>query len=345
MTAVPEQRVPTSTDLAAARTGVLLSGLSVTTSARVVRAVLDLEGRAGVRDGALQLEGLDLEVLLERISLLVPEHEAEQVRAVVLPRGESDPTALVRALRAGSLADLVRRRERLLGAVLRRGHWAAAYQPILDLRTGVRYGVESLLRVRLDGAPVPADELFRSARAEGLDRELDLRSIRTAVTGAAGRLDGAQLFVNTSASDVAGLLDVLGVLQEECAARRLPLTHVVLEITERRPITDLAGVARVLEPVRRRGMLVALDDLGSGFSSLEWLACLSPDFVKVGGSIVEGLPSVGSAAVLAGLVELTHRCGALLVAEQVSTEQQVALLKAAGVDLVQGFGVGLPAPL
>lgn len=345
MTTVPEQRLPVQVGAQVGRAGLLMSGLSATTSARLVRAVLDLGGRAGTRDGALQVEGADLEVLLERISRLVPETEAEQVRAVLLPRGGDDPAALVNALRAGSLAQLVRRRERLLEAVLGRGHWAAAYQPIIDLRTGVRYGVESLLRVRLDGAAVPATELFRSAAAEGLDRQLDLRSLRTAVAGAAGRLGGARLFVNTSASDVDELATAVEVLEEECEGRGLPLPHVVLEITERRPITDLPGAAEVLKAARSRGLLIAVDDIGSGFSSLEWLAVLQPDFVKVGGPIIEGLPSIGSAAVLSALVELTHRCGALLIAEQAETAEQASALRVAGVDLVQGYAFGLPEPL
>lgn len=324
----------------------LLAGADAGVVTTVRHAVAALPGgESRVVEGALLLSVPDLDVLLEQLSLLVPHDRAAQVRAVVVPDGPLGTSALARALSAGSLADLLDEHGGALSAVMERGRWSSAYQPVVSLVDGAVHGHEALLRVRLDGRLLDTGALFAGAGSLALHDDLDTRAVVAAISGAAGHLGEGRLFVNTSACDAEALRRLLVLLERTAMYSGVPLSRVVLEITERRPLADEQRFAEVLDQSRARGLQVALDDLGEGYSSLQWFASLTPDYVKVDGGLVRRLPSVGATAVIRGLVELAHQTGALVVAEHVETEQQRDVLRALGVDLAQGHLLGRPGEL
>lgn len=325
---------------------VLLAGLDTATASVVRQAVGVLVGATTrLVDDVLVVEGVELDPVLQQVSLLVPYERARAVRAVVLPSGPLGTSAVARAMTSGSLADLVAERGGALAPVMERGRWSSAYQPVVDLADGTAHGHEALLRVVLDGVVLDSSALFAGAGSEDLRDGLDARAVVAAVSGAAERLGEGRLFVNTSASDADALGRVIVLLERTARYSGLPLSQVVLEITERRRIADEDGFAAALHDVRDRGLLVALDDMGSGYSSLSWFAALTPDYVKVDGGLVRRLPSVGATAVVRGLVDVAHRAGALVVAEHVETGEQADALRELGVDLGQGHVLGRPREL
>ncbi|MDP3713023.1 MAG: EAL domain-containing protein [Mycobacteriales bacterium] len=325
---------------------VLLSGVDAATVTAVRHAVAALPGGGSrVVEEALLLSVPDLDVLLERLSLLVNHERATHVRAVVLPPGPIGTSAVVRAMSAGSLADLLDEQGGALAAVMERGRWSAAYQPVVSLVDGAVHGHEALLRVRLDGRLLDTGALFGGAGSVALHDELDARAVVAAISGAADGLGEGRLFVNTSASNADALRRLLTLLERTALYAGVPLSRVVLEVTERRPLSDEQRFAEVLAEARSRGLQVALDDLGEGYSSLQWFASLTPDYIKIDGGLVRRLPSVGATAVIRGLVEVAHRAGALVVAEHVESDRQRDALRALGVDLGQGHALGRPGEL
>ena len=120
-------------------------------------------------------------------------------------------------------------------------------------------------------------------------------------------------------------------------------TAIVFEITESRAINDIANVQRLLHEVRALGCRVAVDDFGTGFSTFAYLKQLEADYLKIDGSLIQGLPDDPlDRAVLAALTSIAQAAGKRTVAECVENPAALAALLECGVDFAQGHAVGLP---
>lgn len=131
-------------------------------------------------------------------------------------------------------------------------------------------------------------------------------------------------------------------MRSSAVAAGLRLDQLVFEVTESEQITDIDHLAAVFAYYRERGCRVALDDLGAGYSSLNLLVRLQPDVVKLDKEIVQQLTRAVSGAVVAAVVDITHACGGLVLAECVETAEQAAAARELGVDLAQGWFFGRP---
>jgi diguanylate cyclase (GGDEF)-like protein/PAS domain S-box-containing protein len=122
----------------------------------------------------------------------------------------------------------------------------------------------------------------------------------------------------------------------------LRLDQLVFEVTEGHLVRDVDHLAQVFDYYRERGCRVALDDLGAGYSSLNMLIRLQPDFVKLDKDIVQALPDPVSSAVISAIVEITHAYGGKVLAECIETREQAIAARDLGVDLGQGWLFGRP---
>jgi EAL domain-containing protein (putative c-di-GMP-specific phosphodiesterase class I) len=115
----------------------------------------------------------------------------------------------------------------------------------------------------------------------------------------------------------------------------------VLELSEHDPVDDYDAIAAVLTPLRARGMRLAIDDVGAGFSSLRHIVVTAPDVIKLDRSIVTGISDDPVLAVVTrSLVDLAEALGAKVVAEGVETAADAEALGAVGVHLGQGWHFG-----
>ena len=120
---------------------------------------------------------------------------------------------------------------------------------------------------------------------------------------------------------------------------------MVLELSEHDQVHDYPAVEAALSPLRRRGMRLAIDDVGAGFSSLRHIVMACPDVIKMDRSIVSGVDSDPVLARLArSLVEFPHSFDVSVVAEGVETAAEHAVLRSLGVDGGQGWLFGRPTP-
>jgi EAL domain-containing protein (putative c-di-GMP-specific phosphodiesterase class I) len=208
-------------------------------------------------------------------------------------------------------------------------------QPIVDLATGGRIGAEALSRFPQEWG-LPPDVCFAEAHSVGLGHQLEL----LALARAADHLGviGGYVALNVSPATL---------LTPECAdlLASMPLDRILLELSEHDPVDDYDALGAALAPLRERGMRLAIDDVGAGFSSLRHIVLTAPDVIKLDRSIVDG---VGSQPVLAtlvrSLVDFGHGCGASVVAEGIETAHDAEALLAAGVDHGQGWHYGRPGP-
>jgi EAL domain-containing protein (putative c-di-GMP-specific phosphodiesterase class I) len=155
-------------------------------------------------------------------------------------------------------------------------------------------------------------------------------------------LETLRLSLNVTAADLSDPAFVSS-LEAALIESGLPRGRLTLEITEGALIDNIAGAALVLEQLRKSGIGVVLDDFGTGFSSLAWLARLPIDGIKLDRSFTRAM--IGTEReriVIETVVELARRLGLNVVAEGVEEPMQLAAAFAAGCDAVQGFEIAVP---
>ncbi len=334
---------------AASRPTRALVGVSVSHLSRAVASVAAAHGLAGELIGPFLWQWTG-ERLLEAVSALREEVsvvEAAGIR-VLVDDGTADSSELLAAsMVAPTLAEA--------GAQLAAGDlWSmftdegaafrSSYQPIVAAADRTVIGFEALLRAR-DSAGVehPPGPLFAQAERAGWSARLDRIGRTAAVSGAAGWLGDRQLFVNFVPTSIYDPRVCLATTARAADRAGVDMRQIVFEVTESERVTDLGHLERVFDYYREKGARVALDDLGSGWSSLTVLARLEPDVVKLDRALVHDLTPAAARAVIGAVVDITHAYGGLVLAEGVETEQESDLVVELGVDLAQGWLYGRPA--
>jgi EAL domain-containing protein (putative c-di-GMP-specific phosphodiesterase class I) len=222
-----------------------------------------------------------------------------------------------------------------LAPVLADGGPAVVLQPIIDLTTGARSGAEALSRFPAAWGLTP-DVVFADAHGIGEGDRLELLAISRAAT----LLEHVTGYVSMNLSPQTLLTPLAGRM-----LAALPLDRIVLELSEHDRVEDYDALRAALAPLRGRGMRLAIDDVGAGFSSLRHIVVTSPDIIKMDRSIVSGLDADPILAKLAqSLVDFAHSFDVGVIAEGVETAAEHAVLQDLGVDGGQGWLFGRPAP-
>ena len=233
-----------------------------------------------------------------------------------------------------------------IAEVIARGQLRPVYQPIVELGSFTVLGYEGLIR---PVSPAPFQDpasLFEAAAASGHLVALDMTCIETIVAGARNLPGQAFLSVNITPGTVESPEFTTGGLLSILARHQFPPNRLVLELTEREPIADVARARAKLETCQRAGIGLAADDLGVGNAGLRLLSEFRFDVVKIDLSLVQrSAPGAPSSAVVGSVVSFAAQTGALLVGEGVEHQEQVAQLANLGVRAGQGFFFGRPGPM
>ncbi len=235
-----------------------------------------------------------------------------------------------------------------LQIALAQGQLSVAYQPVIDLATGVVQRSEALARwthpVRGPVSPalfIPlaeeaglvnaiGDWVFREAtRQVHAWRTQTGRPLEVSINLSPTQLHAGAEYFEAWARHV----DTLGL---DCSA-------VVFEITESMVVDGTEETARVLNHIRGRGARIAIDDFGTGFSNLSSLSRLDVQFLKIDQSFVQAMTrGPRDLALCEAITTLAHKLGLKVIAEGVESAQQAALLRAMGCDYGQGYLFGRP---
>lgn len=216
--------------------------------------------------------------------------------------------------------------------------FSTVYQPIYQLGPPDRIvGLECLARF-LDAPSRPPDQWFSEAAEVGLGAALDLAALRMATAGIAQLPKETYLAINLSPQ---ALLD----RQFRATLERLPLDRLVLEVTEHQAISAYTEVARALEPFRRQGLRVAVDDAGAGYASMRHILNLQPNLIKLDISLTRQIDSDPARRALASaLIGFAREIGSEIIAEGVETAAELKTLRLLGVQKAQGYLLGRPMP-
>ncbi|MFN6972114.1 MAG: EAL domain-containing protein, partial [Rheinheimera sp.] len=202
-----------------------------------------------------------------------------------------------------------------------------------------------LFRMRDDsGSIVPPHLAFMLAEQADLLFSLDLVARRAAVEYfAAARLKG-KLFINFNPSSI---YDPSYCLRSTAAAiyeLGLKPADVVFEVTETHQTNDLNHLKGILAFYRNAGFKVAMDDIGSGWSGLNLLQKIRPDYVKIDMELVRDIhEDVFKQNIVSSLISIAKKSSITIIAEGIETEQEASWLIDNKVDLLQGYLFGKPA--
>jgi diguanylate cyclase (GGDEF)-like protein len=243
------------------------------------------------------------------------------------------------------------RRLQLLGelrASIASGEFRLFHQPKLDLRTGRVVGTEGLIRWqhRNFGLLTPA-EFIELSEVSGLIQPLTRWVIEQGVQQVAQwRELGFELAVALNLS-VRNFFDqgLPTFIDELLNTYEVPGHLIVLEITEREVMADRALARTALNTFRALGVKIAVDDFGTGFSSLSQLQQLPIDEIKVDASFVRNmLTNKQDEVIVRSIIDLGHNLGLEVVAEGAETPAQLHALRNLGADRVQGYVINPPLP-
>ncbi|MGY4712648.1 putative bifunctional diguanylate cyclase/phosphodiesterase [Mycolicibacterium sp. CBM1] len=233
-----------------------------------------------------------------------------------------------------------------LRKAIERSELILVYQPQVDLRTGAVIGVEALLRWPQgdDGVLAPKEFLFL-VRRHGLMRSVTRLVLDKALDDALSwRRAGVDLpvAVNVFApSMTAG--DLPAIIGRALAERGLEPSALSVEITEDIFLDGAHRTRAVLSQLRSSGIRIAIDDFGSGYSTLSYLRDLPIDEVKLDREFIAPIVAdPRAAAVLRAVVDLAHVLGLTIVAEGVEDAETAALVREFGCDVGQGFYYSVP---
>jgi diguanylate cyclase (GGDEF)-like protein len=208
-------------------------------------------------------------------------------------------------------------------------------QPIVSLRSGAPHAYEALARFETAG-PL---HWFALADEFGMRDRLELACLRAALAYLPHRPKGTLLTVNLS-----GPL-LLDPRTSELLLDVGDLSGLILELTENSLVDDGPRLHTEISRLISLGVRFAVDDMGAGYSGLRQITTVRPSYLKLDRSLISGIDTdPGRGALVTALLGYAERTGGHLVAEGIETEAELETLAALGVDLVQGFLLGRPAP-
>ena len=236
--------------------------------------------------------------------------------------------------------------ERELREAIALGQFELHYQPVVDVKTRELRGVESLVRWRhpTKGMIAP-DHFIPLAESSGLIVPLGEWILNQACADAANWPAAVTVAVNISAIQFkkGNLFEViLGVLVKT----GLQPERLELEITETSLLENQEAHLTTIRQLKNLGLSIALDDFGTGFSSINYLTIFPFDKIKIDKSFTKGILSRADCkAVVASTLALAQGLGIITTVEGVETEEQFDYMRAAGVELAQGYLFGRPVPI
>lgn len=235
-----------------------------------------------------------------------------------------------------------------LRSAIDRGDLVVHYQPKVELATGLVDSVEALVRWQ---HPVrgllPPDEFIALAERTGLIRDLTTWVLHTALRQhATWRAEGLEIPVAVNLSPrVLGQADLVASVRQTLADTGVAASRLTLEITESAFPENTRLLSATLDALGALGVRLAVDDFGTGWSSLSKLKELRVQELKIDRTFVSTLAEDDTDhSIVRAIVDLARSLGLTVVAEGVETEQVRRLLERLGCPLAQGFLFSRPVP-
>jgi diguanylate cyclase len=223
------------------------------------------------------------------------------------------------------------------------GRLGTAYQPIVDLSSGIVIGFEGLIRPTPESGFADPSSLFAAAESVRRSVELDYVCIETLVSEARGLGPQQLLSLNVSPRFLEAPNFSPDWLLRLLTRFGIEPTRLILEMTEREDVEDMVSIQRSATALQRLGIRIAADDVGAGNAGLRLLSQFRFDIVKLDLTLVQdGTQRDSSRAILRSLRDLASRWGSYMIAEGLETVGQLRAVREIGVAAGQGYLLSRP---
>lgn len=269
--------------------------------------------------------------------------QAETAMYIVKNNGKNNYHSFI--AKDAALIERKRQIEIQLKEAIKREELHLVYQPKVELKTGIIYGTEALLRwVHPQLGFISPGEFIPIAEESGLIHEIGYWVLFEAIKQNKYWVDqgiNLQISVNVSALQYEEPYFVEKVKQA-LNYHGLDPSYLILEITES-VMQNIKHSSRVIEELHHLGVRVAIDDFGTGYSSLSLLNNVLIDFVKIDKSFIDDVINVkNTASLVKTMIQMGKNMNFGIVAEGIETEDQVAFLKENCCAYGQGYYYAKP---
>lgn len=270
--------------------------------------------------------------------------EREGISLLFLEKGVSlSPSTLKLMKTLQQYRDLMGATE--LSTLIQKGALTAHFQPIVNIKNNTIYGYESLARgVSDDGNLIYPDTLFRWGREGNMLFYLDRACRETSLKTAAVKNISSKVFINFIPT---AIYDPQHCLQSTVKwAKQLDFDpkNIIFEVIESDYVSDLDHLKKILDFYKSQGFMVALDDVGSGYSSLNMIAKLLPDIVKIDRDIIDHIDTnIVNQSIFRAIVQIAKDNNIIVLAEGIERVEEANFCAQEGADLAQGYYYGKPS--
>lgn len=217
------------------------------------------------------------------------------------------------------------------------------FQPIVNLQDGSISGYEALIRGPSDSPLHSPLQLFKTAVACERLEQLEMLCRQLSIESFAAAQTDTKLFLNVNPLLLLTADHPSGLTKQMLRQAQVDPSRVVIEISEQYQVEDAELLVKAVQHYRQLGFLIAIDDLGSGFSGLKLWSELQPDIVKIDRYFISELDKDPTKRAFArNIVSLAKAIGATIVAEGIETADELRLCRELGADLAQGYLLGRP---
>jgi PAS domain S-box-containing protein len=214
-----------------------------------------------------------------------------------------------------------------------------AFQPIVSLADGRVVGVEALSRFAVADEGRTVEDWFTDAARVGLGVDLEIHAALHGLRQATTLPEHAYVSVNFSPETL-----LWPGLHEALLRAPIPLSRIVVELTEHSAVGDYAALEEALQPLRDAGLRIAVDDAGAGYATFRHILRLAPDLIKLDRSLISGIDDDPARRALAGaVVALAREMGGVVVAEGIERAEERSAVLSLGVGVGQGYLLGRPS--
>lgn len=292
----------------------------------------------------VELQWQEMRDLVIPIRRVLTHGESEELKVLYKPAGGELTTADFPKVQSYTQFSLVSQAT-WLGELLAEQRFTSVLQPIVYAAEPSRvFAREALLRgVGRDESIVYPNYLFDVARGCGMLVQLDLAARKAAINRMVTDQMVETLFVNLTPSAIDDPLSSLERTVEMIDEAGIAHERIVFEVVESEQHADVHHIRGLLRFYRDAGFRVALDDVGAGYSSLNLLHQLRPDFVKLDMDLIRGVHEDPYKALIAEkTIEIASTLGIQTIAEGVEVREELEWVQAHGATYAQGFGIARP---
>lgn len=270
--------------------------------------------------------------------------EREGISLLFLENGETlTPSKLKLMKTLQQYRDLIGAKE--LSTLIQKRALTTHFQPIVNIQDNTIYGYESLARgVSDEGNLIYPDTLFRWGRDGDMLFYLDRACRETSLKTAAVKNIHSKVFINFIPTAIYDPQHCLQSTVKWAEQLEFDPKNIIFEVIESDYVEDLDHLKRILDFYKSQGFMVALDDVGSGYSSLNMIAKLLPDIVKIDREIIDHIDTnIVNQSIFKAIAQIAKENNIIVLAEGIERAEEALFCSSNGADLAQGYYYGKPS--